>query len=36
MKRPIKNVNLLIGGILVLAIVAAGLSVFYTPTIPTG
>jgi peptide/nickel transport system permease protein len=35
MKRPIKNVNLLIGGILVLAIVAtAGLSVFYTPYDP--
>jgi len=35
MKRPIQNVNLLIGGILVLAIVAtAGLSFFCTPCDP--
>jgi peptide/nickel transport system permease protein len=35
MKRPIKNVNLIIGGTLVLAIlVTAGLSSFYTPYDP--
>ena len=35
MKRPIKNVNLIIGGILVLAIlIAAGLSFLYTPYDP--
>jgi peptide/nickel transport system permease protein len=35
MKRPIKNVNLIIGGILVLAIlITAGLSSFYTPYDP--
>ena len=35
MKRPIKNVNLVIGGTLVLAIlVTAGLSFFYTPYDP--
>ena len=35
MKRGLKNVNLIIGGILVLAIlVAAGLSLFYTPYDP--
>ena len=35
MKRPIKNINLVIGGILVLAIlITAGLSFFYTPYDP--